>query len=353
MVPFKAYVKLDENRYREHFGLNFEQFETGQVFQHRPGMTVSQQDNAEEALDTINSAQLHYDAHYASQTEWKNCLGVSTMTLQRVMGMTSKTFHRKLGIIEFVDIAMTHPVFGGDTLYAESTIKTKEDYPENNDVGLLTVITRGINQNGDEVAKIEYKILVYKAGKHPLDNGDTLHSSGVEDDKFASHRLLEDGGFIEQVGIYYEDLLPGEIYEHRPGKTFTEEENRLHALRSLELCPQYSDSHYIAQFSKNGMLIAEPFLVGVLTALTTRTFDRVVANLGWNNIKLIKPVYAGDTIYAVSEILDKRESKSRPAQGIMHVKSSAHNQKGELVCTYERHFLIYKKGMGPYESAGY
>jgi len=161
-------------------------------------MTVSQQDNAEEALDTINSAQLHYDAHYASQTEWKNCLGVSTMMLQRVMGMTSKTFHRKLGIIEFVDIAMTHPVFGGDTLYAESTIKTKEDYPENNDVGLLTVITRGINQNGDEVAKIEYKILVYKAGKHPLDNGDTLHSSGVEDDKFASHRLLEDGTFIER-----------------------------------------------------------------------------------------------------------------------------------------------------------
>lgn len=353
MVPFSAYVKIDEKRYREHFGLTFEQFAVGQVFHHRPGITISQQDNAEEALDTINNAQLHYDAHYASQTEWKNCLGVSTMTLQKVIGMTSKTFLRKLRIIEFVDIAMTHPVFGGDTLYAESTITAKADYPENDDVGLLTVITKGINQKGDEVAKITYHILIYKSGKHPIEIHDHLQSADIEDAKFASHRLLEDGSFMEQVGIYFEDLLPGEIYEHRPGKTFTEEENRLHALRSIELCPQYSDGHYIAKYSKNKMLIAEPFLVGVLTALTTRTFDRVVANLGWNNIKLIEPVYAGDTIYAVSEILDKRESKSRPTQGIMHVRSDAHNQEGKLVCTYERYFLIYKKGMGPYKKAGY
>ena len=158
---------------------------------------------------------------------------------------------------------------------------------------------------------------------------------------------------MEQMGIYFEDLEPGEMYEHRPGKTFSKEENQIHALRSIELCPQYSDDHYIKQYSENKMLIAEPFLVGALTALTTRTFDRVVANLGWNNISLVAPVYAGDTIYAVSEIIDKRESNSRPTQGIMHVKSDAHNQDGQLVCSYERHFLIYKKGMGPYKKAGY
>ena len=158
---------------------------------------------------------------------------------------------------------------------------------------------------------------------------------------------------MEQIGIYFDDLEPGEIYEHRPGKTFSEEENRLHALRSIELCPQYSDANYAKQYAQTKLLIAEPFLVGNLTALTTRTFDRVVANLGWKNIQLLEPVFAGDTIYAVSKILDKRESKSRPTQGIMHVKSDAFNQHGKMVCSYERNFLIYKKGMGPYKKAGY
>ena len=353
MVAFKSYVKIGENHYREHFGLDFEQFEIGQLFHHRPGVTVTQQDNAEEALDTINNAQLHYDAHYASQTEWVNCLGVSTMTLQKVIGMASKTFYRKLKIIEFTDIAMTHPVFGGDTLYAQSEIKAKENYSENNDLGLLTVITKGINQKNDIVATIEYKILIYKSGKHPVEIKEGLHRGGVEDNKFSSHRLLDDGSFMEQVGIYFDDLEPNEIYEHRPGKTFSEEENRLHALRSIELCPQYSDPNYAKIYAQNKILIAEPFLVGALTALTTRTFDRVVANLGWKNIQLLEPVYAGDTIYAVSKILDKRESKSRPTQGIMHVKSDAYNQNGKMVCSYERNFLIYKKGMGPYKKAGY
>ena len=267
--------------------------------------------------------------------------------------MQELLFYRKLKIVEFTDIAMTHPVFGGDTLYAQSEIKGKENYPKNNDVGLLTVITKGVNQKGDVVATIEYKILIYKKEKHPIEIKEQLHRDGVESGKFSSHRLLDDGSFMEQIGIYFDDLEPGEIYEHRPGKTFSEEENRLHALRSIELCPQYSDANYEKQYVQNKILIAEPFLVGALTALTTRTFDRVVANLGWKNIQLLEPVFAGDTIYAVSKVLDKRESKSRPTQGIMHVKSDGYNQNGKIVCSYERNFLIYKKGMGPYKKAGY
>lgn len=350
-APFRSYIRLGENKFREHFGLHFEEFNIDQKFQHRPGITVSQQDNADEALDTINNAQLHYDAHYASKTEWKNCLGVSTMTLQKVIGMTSKTFARKKRIVEFEDIAMTHPVFGGDTIYSESEIISLDNYDE--DLGLITVVTKGINQKNDIVATIKYKVLVYKLGKHPNEKKEKFNLNQSLDDKFASHIIIDKNVFREQVGIYYEDLLPGEIYEHRPGKTFTAEENRLHALRSIELSPQYSDEYYANQYQDGKIIIAEPFVVGVLTALTTRTFDRVVANLGWSNIKLHKDVYAGDTIYAQSTILDKRESKSRPAQGIMHVRSEAFDQNNILVCSYERHFLIYKKGLGPYRDAGY
>ena len=134
-------------------------------------------------------------------------------------------------------------------------------------------------------------------------------------DKFASHRSLPDGTHIENVGIYYEDLQPGDIFEHHPGKTVTAEENKIHALHSLDWSSQYSDQHYIDRFLDGAMPVNEAFLIGVVTALTTRSFDRVVANLQWKDIQLPNPLYAGDTIYAESEILAKRDSKSRPTQG--------------------------------------
>ena len=169
MPEFLAYKQVGERRYREQFGLDFEQFEVGQRFKHRPGLTLSQEDNKNEALETLNQAMLHFDAAYAVQTEWKKNLGVSTLTLQTVIGMTSTTFGKKVRISSFDDIAMTHPVYGGDTLYAESEILGKEEYPESPDLGLLSVLTQGINQKGDVVCKITYKMLVYRAGKDPFD----------------------------------------------------------------------------------------------------------------------------------------------------------------------------------------
>jgi itaconyl-CoA hydratase len=87
--------------------------------------------------------------------------------------------------------------------------------------------------------------------------------------------------------------------------------------------------------------------------MTTKTFNKVVANLGWKNIQFPVPVRAGDTLYAESEILGKRESQSRPAQAVLHVRTRAVNQRGEEVCSFDRRLLIYKRGLGPYEAAGY
>jgi itaconyl-CoA hydratase len=80
---FFGYVRLRPGRYRERHGLAFEEFAPGQVFAHRPGADFTQQDNGEEALDTLNNAQLHYDARYAAATEWQRPLGVSTLTLRQ------------------------------------------------------------------------------------------------------------------------------------------------------------------------------------------------------------------------------------------------------------------------------
>ena len=80
-MSFYAYASVGDRRYQERFGLDFEDFRPGQVFRHRPGVTLSQQDNVDEALDTMNAAMLHYDANYAAQTAWKRPLMVSTITL--------------------------------------------------------------------------------------------------------------------------------------------------------------------------------------------------------------------------------------------------------------------------------
>lgn len=221
-----AYIKIAENRYRENVGLSFEEFQVGQKFHHRPGVTISQQDNKDEALDTINNAQLHYDAHYAEQTEWNHCLGVSTMTLQKLMGITWKTFGRRKRIIAYDDIAMTHPVFAGDTLYAESEIVGKSECVDDNTVSILKVVTCGINQKGDVVSKIQYQMLIYKKAKHLLDGTYQQDAFDLSLEKFSLYRQLPDKTYMEEVGIYYEELEIGETYEHRPAKTFAAEENK-------------------------------------------------------------------------------------------------------------------------------
>jgi len=166
---FASHVKVGENRYRERYGLDFEDFVVGQVFKHRPGQTVTQQDNLEESMDSLNQAMLHFDANYAAKTEWKNPLLVSTITLQRMIGLGWKTFAKKKRLLGWADLTMTNPVFGGDTLYAESEIKAKEDFPGDPTCGKLTVETKGFNQDGKMVCTMAYYLLIYKRGQSPFE----------------------------------------------------------------------------------------------------------------------------------------------------------------------------------------
>jgi itaconyl-CoA hydratase len=166
---FASHVQVGPNRFRERYGLDFEDFEIGQVFKHRPGLTLSQQDNVEEAMDTLNQAMLHFDESYAAKTEWKKPLMVSTLTLQLLIGMGWKTFAKKLRILGWADLTMTNPVFGGDTIYAESEIKAKAEAPGNAECGKLTVVTKGFNQNGALVCTMEYDLLIYKRGCAPFE----------------------------------------------------------------------------------------------------------------------------------------------------------------------------------------
>ncbi len=346
-----AYARAGDERFLEQFGLCFEEFETGQRFKHRPGVTVSQQDNADEALDTLNAAMVHYDAHYSAQTAWKKPLMVSTITLQRMIGMASHTFGRKQYVLGVSEIAMTAPVFGGDTLYAESEILATRP-SENPSTGVVSVATQAVKPDGTVVGRVVYEVAVYRAGARPDEHGVTMEPASEE--RFRLYRTEAEGVLIEHYGLYFEDCVPGETFMHWPRRSFFGAEATEHAWRSLEVGPQYHDLAWLNTHEQGRQRIQETWVISAATALTTRTFGRVMANLGWTDIRLPTPVYAGDTIRSESTIVACRESKSRPNEGIVTVDTRSFNQRDEPVLSYRRNLLVYRRSAAtPYAAAGY
>jgi itaconyl-CoA hydratase len=163
-----AYKKVGERRYRETSGLYYEEFEPGDVFEHRPGRTILQADNTWFTLLTMNTQELHFDAAYAAKTEWKKPLVDSTFTLALLTGMSVRTVSAKVvANLGWDKVKASHPVFAGDTLYAESTVLHKRESKSRPTQGIVTVSTRGLNQDAMEVMSFERTMLVYKRGHSP------------------------------------------------------------------------------------------------------------------------------------------------------------------------------------------
>ncbi|HVU19063.1 MAG TPA: MaoC/PaaZ C-terminal domain-containing protein [Candidatus Didemnitutus sp.] len=168
MPDFLAFAEVGDRRYRERFGLDFEQFAVGQRFRHRPGLTLSQQDSRDECLDTLNQQMLHFDEAFARHTEWGRCLMDSTLTTKVLIGMGWKTFAKRVRLLRCDEITLTKPMFGGDTLYAESEILAVADWPDDARLGRLKIRTTGTNQDSVAVARVVFDLLVTRAGHDPL-----------------------------------------------------------------------------------------------------------------------------------------------------------------------------------------
>jgi itaconyl-CoA hydratase len=165
---FLAYRDLGQNRYRETSGLYYEDFEVGDTFEHRPGRTVTDVDNIWMTLLTMNVQPVHFDAVYADKTEWKKMLVDSTLTLAIITGMSVRTVSAKVvANLGWDKVKASHPVFAGDTLYAETTVLAKRESQSRPTQGIVTVRTRGLNQNGIEVMSFERTMLIYKRGHSP------------------------------------------------------------------------------------------------------------------------------------------------------------------------------------------
>ncbi len=149
-------------------------------------------------------------------------------------------------------------------------------------------------------------------------------------------------------GRFFEDFEVGDVYEHPLGRTVTTTDNIWFTLLTQNTAPIHFDHHLSAQTEFGKPLVDSTFTVALVTGQSvTDISQNVFANLGWDEIRLPAPVFEGDTIYSQSEVLEKRESKSRPNVGIVTVKTTGYNQEGTVVITFNRTILVYKKGHSP------
>lgn len=160
-------------------------------------------------------------------------------------------------------------------------------------------------------------------------------------------RALESSSGRTGPGRYYEEFTVGDRYEHQPGRTISETDNTWFSLLTMNQNPLHIDADYSSQTEFGQPLVNSCLTLAILVGLSVPDVSfKTVANLGWNDIRLTAPVFAGDTIYAESEVLSKRESKSRPTQGIVTVKTTGRKADGTVFMSFERTILVPKIGHG-------
>jgi acyl dehydratase len=159
------------------------------------------------------------------------------------------------------------------------------------------------------------------------------------------HRQIGPNRYRESCGRYFEDFKVGDVYEHRPGRTINETDNTWFTLLTMNTHPLHIDSAYSARTEFGRPLVNSCLTLSIVVGMSVRDLSqKATANLGWDKVRLMAPVFAGDTIYAESEVLNVRESKSRPTQGIVSVRTTGSKADGTVFMTYERSFLVPRRG---------
>jgi acyl dehydratase len=146
----------------------------------------------------------------------------------------------------------------------------------------------------------------------------------------------------DRYGRFFDEFEVGDIYKHWPGKTITESEDHLFSLLTMAGSPLHIDSNYAkTEMAEGKNLVVGTYIYALLTGMSvTDISGKAIASLGVKDLQHLLPVFHGDTIYASTEILNKRVSVSKPSQGILTVRTTGTNQTGQIICTFERSVML-------------
>lgn len=147
------------------------------------------------------------------------------------------------------------------------------------------------------------------------------------------------------AGKYFEDLEPGNVFKHQPGRTITETDNVLFSALTMNPQPLHIDHEFAKSTEFGRPLVNSLYTLGLLIGLTVAdtTLGTTVGNLGFERVEFPKPVFHGDTLYAETEVLEKRVSKSRPQWGIVTFEHRGRNQRDEIVCRCRRAAMMHRR----------
>jgi len=150
------------------------------------------------------------------------------------------------------------------------------------------------------------------------------------------------------MGRYFEDFAVGDTYKHWPGRTIGAADNTWFTLLTMNQHPVHFDEEYAKRTEFGKPIVNSTLTLAMIVGMSVADVSQnAVANLGWTDIRMPAPVFNGDTLYAESTVLEKRESKSRPSQGIVSVATRGWKQDGTTVMTFKRTVLVYRRGHAP------
>jgi itaconyl-CoA hydratase len=148
---------------------------------------------------------------------------------------------------------------------------------------------------------------------------------------------------VRTAGPCYEDFEEGMIIRHSLGRTITPPDNIWFTLLTLNTNPLHFDVHYASQTEFGKPLVNSALTLALVTGLSVSDVSQHAVNLGWDEVRMPAPVFEGDTIYAQSEVMSRRESKSRPRMGLVKIKTIGFKQDGTVVMEFQRTMLMYKR----------
>jgi itaconyl-CoA hydratase len=152
----------------------------------------------------------------------------------------------------------------------------------------------------------------------------------------------------EHAGLCFEDFAVGDVYIHRLGRTITDADNIWFSLLTMNVNPLHFDRHYAAQTEFGRPVVDSCLTLALATGMSVPDVSRhLLANLGWDAVRLPHPLFEGDTLYAESEVLETRPSRSRPNVGIVRLKTTGYNQDGVTVIEFQRTLMVYRRGHVP------
>jgi acyl dehydratase len=158
---------------------------------------------------------------------------------------------------------------------------------------------------------------------------------------------IGDKRYRESFGRYLEDFEVGAVYEHRPGRTISEADNTWFTLLTMNQHPIHFDAEYAKQSEFGKPIVNSALTLSIVVGMSVSDISqKAIANLGWTDIQMPNPVFPGDTLTAETTVLSKRDSESRPTQGVVTVETRAYNQNGDLVMQFKRTVLVPRRGYG-------